>query len=228
MVEEMRLRTASVRTLLAAALALGLGAIAGCAQPDPQPTATPAPTATPSATPDPARTLVVGGSDFALLSEPGEELDRIAFSVPPEEAVAVLTKAIDAAPQRGVDGQQTCFGEYETASWDDSLTLKLGDALPLPADAVFELDVTGPSVGALRIETPQGFAVGESIAELTASVPEAPAEQFETGGAIVNFDVVAGTEDDGAAPYYGAQATDLEGTGLVGEIRAPLDFRFDC
>jgi hypothetical protein len=224
----MSIRTASVRSVLAAALLLCLGGMAGCAQPDPKPTGSPAPTATPTVSADPARTIVVGGGDFALLSESGEELDRIGYSVPPEEAIAVLTTAIGASPQRGVDGQQTCFGEYETASWEDALTLKLGDALPLPADAAFELDVTGPTAGDVRIETPQGFAVGDSIAELTASVPEAPALQFETGGALVNFDVVTGTEEDGAEPYYGAQATDLEGTGLVGGIRAPLDFRFDC
>jgi hypothetical protein len=224
----MRIHTVSGRTVLAATLLLGLCGLTGCARAEQQPAATPAPTATPTATADPARTLVVSGGDFALLSGSGEELDRIAFSVPPEQAIAALTEAFGASPLQGVDGQQTCFGEYETATWGDSLTLKLGEVLPLPADAVFELDVTGPSVGAVRIETPQGFAVGESIAELTASAPDAPALQFETGGALVNFDVVAGTEENGAEPYYGAQATDLEGTGLVGEIRAPLDFRFDC
>jgi hypothetical protein len=59
--------------------------------------------------------------------------------------------------------------------------------------------VTGQTAGDVRIETPQGFAVGDSIAELTASVPEAPALQFETGGALVNFDVVTGTAPGSSA-----------------------------
>ena len=222
----METRAFRSRAGLTAAVAV-LFALSGCAQAQPDPPASATPT--PTETPDPsAATLVVGGSDFALLDATGEEIDRIAYSVPVEEAIAVLTEAIDASPQSAVEGQQTCFGEYETARWGESLVVKHGESLPLPGDAVFEIDVLGASAGPLRIETPQGFAVGESIAELTASVPEAPALQFETGGALVNYEVVTGSEQDGAQPYVGAQATDLEGTGLIGEIRSPLDFRFDC
>jgi len=206
-------------------------ALSGCAQPQPQPQLEPSssPHGTPTATAAPAAaTLVVDGSGLVLLSESGGELSRIAYSDDPEQAIAALTEAVGSSPQRGVEGQQTCFGEYDTARWGESLALKHGEALPLPADAAFEIDATGAEAGAIAVQTPQGFSVGDPIAELTASVPEAPAVQFETGGALVNFDVVTGTEQDGAEPYYGAQATDLEATGTIREIRAPLDFRFDC
>ena len=208
-------------------VAVGVLALTACAAPAPDQTA--APTPVPTSTPEPvAETIVVGGSDFAVLDADGAELDRIAYSADPESAVDVLADAIGAAPETAVEGAQTCFGEYDTRRWDESLALKSGENLPLPADALFELEVTGELAGGIRLQTPQGFAVGEPIAELTASVPEAPAVQFETGGAVVNFEVVTGSEEDGAEPYYGAQATDLEATGLIGGIRAPLDFRFDC
>jgi hypothetical protein len=211
--------------VIAAAAAMSL---AGCASAAPSSlpstkgaSSTPA-FATPSTTPAPLAKIEFGHDALALIGADGQIIETIPYASNPKTVVPELAQHIGAEPKLVQYSHGVCGGpgQTTTASWGGGLTLTydpapaVGDA---PAFTVYSQAATIAS-GA-RIETPYGFAVGDSIKKLIAGTPRKLVQGPTSVSAQIRvfYDLDSKKHGGQADAVKGQLVTDLYAPGIVGE-----------
>jgi hypothetical protein len=149
-------------------------------------------------------------------------IEQIPLTADPAVVIGSLTRALGGAPTVSQVEANFCSASYTTENWG-GLAIHHG-GLPLPEGLRFAVTSTETktSTGA-RVETPQGYAVGDSSAALISAIPGVEvdmwgdATQGETG---VWYDLRV---DD-----YGAFARAAFGKGTIQSLNSPSFHNGDC
>lgn len=202
----------------AVTLALGLALLTGCGVPElvPVASATPEPLPTVAAPAEPVvASVAIGGLAFSTLDADGAVIDTVEYSGEAEAAMDVLNDAFGAAPElTKQETDNSCVAEAWIADWSDAFYLSY-DTVALPPGQIFAVAAKAPTVNGVTIATPDGVAVGASLADLQASIPGVHSTHYEWEGTVydfVHYDVGVGTwvEPDSSEAlsdeYWGARA----------------------
>jgi hypothetical protein len=198
--------------------------VVGCSS-VPPPAAPPAASIAESASPTPlgdeealAR-IIVGGAELLLVGEHGSTLERVPYSLAPEQAITILTDALGAAPVlKAFELVEPCSPPGYSARWaQGAFELDHGSELWLPDDMQFRVIVQDRAIGEVLLTTTNGFSVGDSIDDFAEEFPEF-VQSYEFASAknvSVPFEVVAGPVDPQAPDYlpfhWGGVAYGIDG-----------------
>ncbi|GAB2985099.1 hypothetical protein [Frigoribacterium salinisoli] len=227
--------------------------LAGCAQeagPDPEarPTVTETVTASPrpggqgdtdtddgaEAGRDAVDRIVVDGEGLELWA--GEELsDEVSFVEDDlEAAVAVLAAVLagDGEPA-GVVGDRPCVADQTRYGWEEAMFL--GTSAQATDEGSLTFVAVGPTVrgldGDVRVETPEGVAVGDVVQPLVDAataidptlVEVASSDQTSTR---VIYDLVRDDTDEVGSYHYGAEALAID--DVVTTLESPRYLQDRC
>jgi hypothetical protein len=216
--------------------------VPGCAAPEPRPSAptadaAPSPTPpAPSQTPEPMA-LVLRATSMESVDAAGEVIDSVDFSGTGEEAIAFIEDIAGAPPElsrREADGG--CSTGASQAAWGSGFRLTYDIATPTPTglQLIVDADVSSLPNG-VRIQTPTGFAVGDLVSDLEASLPGVHTDVYGEGPVyrIVHYDVGFGVPlppdvlRDDPTQYWGALASGAEGE-IIATLAAPRTYIDTC
>jgi len=162
---------------LVSAAALVLGGCSAVAVPDAKPSASA------SVAPAPVAALQFSGSDVRSLDADQQALESVGFSDGSAAVVDFVATALDVEPTVTEEEAQ-CAGAHTRYAWEGITVTQWADT----PEFLVGLDVS--SIGAVRIETTGGFAVGDDV---SAFIETQPAENVGRPGGddvVVGFDVV--------------------------------------
>ena len=202
-------------------------------------TASTTPTATGSAatSPDPADAavpasepsfIIISGNGFDVVYKDGSESGNIPFESDSAAAIALLSTVTGAEPvEEVITGDGVCNPTYQTNKWD-GMTVHNGEqGWWRPEAARFDILVTASHVGGVRIVTPDGHSVGDSIDAFAQGLPTSSVIDWgdaTKGGTTVRYDVV----DPQAVRTWGASASAGTLRGPISELRASVWFDAEC
>ena len=207
--------------LMVAAVAVSLTGCAGTPAPTaPSTSATSSAASTPSPTPTPATLakIEVGHDGLALVGSDGTAIETIRYSSDPATAVPALTQQIGTQPKLVKYSHGVCggFGKTTTASWGSGLTVTYETSPAIPGFTVYSQSATVGSDA--RVETPYGFAVGDSIKDLIAGTPNAVVQGPDsTNTTRVFYDLDSKKQGGQADASESDVVTDLYAPGIVDE-----------
>ena len=209
------------RISIAAVIVTGL-LLVGCSS-QTAPAATPEPaeaSSTPVAEVEPVAGIVVGGRTLTTVDADGTTLGSVDFASDGAAAVEFLTDSIGSAPVLSARASdESCTPAADIATWNDTFAV-VYNTEGLPANQQFEVHATGAAVADIEIVTPTGFSVGDPVADLIATVPDAHVDLMEYEGTAltwVDYDVAEGAWTPGMqegtddSPYWGAKAVAEDG-----------------
>ena len=223
----------SLPVVLVAALAGSVGTAIEPAQPKPtsSPSQVPSPTPTPTPTPSAAAkatAIHINASAVDVLSSDGRVVASLALNSDVKRAVTELTAALGAPPSVTQTTPDHCTASYTVESWGDGLSIWHGADYPLPKGLSFGVGSTASKVQGVRVETPQGVAVGDLAAALITATPAANIEEAEhTDGTWTSiwYDLVPVADGD-----YGAFALAKPDPGgdRIHSISSPVFRHGEC
>ena len=167
--------------VLVAALAGCVGTAIEPTQPTPTSSTSPLPSPTPEPTPtaDKATAIHIKASAVDVLSSVGRVFASLALNSDVTRAVTELTAALGAPPSVTQTTPDHCTASYTVESWGDGLSIWHGPNYPLPEGLTFGVGSTASNVQGVRVETPQGVAVGDPAAALITATPAANIEKAD-------------------------------------------------
>ncbi|CAN5247895.1 hypothetical protein BH09ACT1_BH09ACT1_21940 [soil metagenome] len=211
------------RALVALGIALGL-VLSGCSSStdaagggssasSPRPSSSPAGTESGAADPVAVR-IQINGDRLDAFAADGSIVAHFAYADDGATTVTGLKAVIGEAPEVETTTTTTvCEAPHHTAKWGDALEVSWN--VSTGGYSGIHVSSQEPNSGSLAVESPNGFAVGDSMTALTAGIPGAYTDTRATadqGTTTVWYGVKSG---------LGAVATDDHGDGIVSVINAP-------
>jgi hypothetical protein len=167
----------------------------------------------------------------------GRVIGSVEFSDTGAEVVAFVEEAAGTAPElTSVEPAGGCGSAASAAAWGSGFTLTYDIEAVTPTGFQMVVDVGEPALpNGVRVQTPTGFAVGDSVAELEASLSGVYTEQHGEGEAYraVHYDVGFGAPaplgvlQDDPSSYWGAVASAIDGRTITA-LTAPRTYVDTC
>jgi hypothetical protein len=166
---------------LVSAAALMLGGCSAAAAPEAEPSASPS--ASVGAEPATVAALQFSGSDVQSLDADQNALESVGFSEGSAAVVDFVSTVLDVEPTVTEEEAQ-CAGAHTRYAWEGITVTQWADT----PEFLVGFDVS--SIGAVRIETTGGFAVGDDVSAFIATVPADNVGRPGGDDVVVGFDVV--------------------------------------
>ncbi|WP_167136794.1 hypothetical protein [Diaminobutyricimonas sp. TR449] len=149
--------------------------------------------------------VIIAGKGLTIRAADGSILQEVRFTDDPATAIDMLGEVFDGAPALAETEAGECVHAESTARWgEEGFVIGHGPELPLPEDLQFHASTQTAAVGDIVIETPTGFAVGDSIDDLAASIPDAETESADFEGVL--YETVHYEFEDTSSGKWGAFA----------------------
>jgi hypothetical protein len=203
--------------------------LSGCATPAadsaPQLPASPGKSEAPaSSSPPVTARILIDGTGLSVIGTDGVVIERVAYTVSPQDAIATLTSAVGVAPTITSIPATSCNLDESRSMWGEALTVTYRVDPTSRGSVQFVVRSDSRTIsGRIAVETPEGFGVGDEIKSFAAVAKNSQIEgPDEPGG----YGVQVWYDLD--AQKNGALAISDPKTGLITLINAPVSVGQDC